>query len=789
MLHEILLSLSGQPSPLFDVQSDAVSEDAFPLLSPPEKALLSSLARLSRLHAKLRAYTSLISSSHHSVICRAVSTAISTRHLAGFQKKILEVEKSILVEDSGYVGGYGIVPLSTIVGEFSPWTRRLEWLWEIARFILSDQKDIRHSNCTGAALIDHLRAESQTGYADLGEIALNLISAAETAWMRQLSTWLLYGNLPVLGKNDFFIQEVDTAEGDRSLGVAHFALRTDLQPKFVSPDTASSILFVGKTLNLIKAKRSASTSGPPTGLSTSPVTLHGEHIEHFAKMKSPISTSRLSNAVDSIRLSLSQSTLSKLLPLPKILEVLAVLHDFLLLRRGEFASALVTHADARLLERHRRPDLPGSKGRSIEGLQILSIKDGDVATALSQALAELYSLQNEEDPVDDELDLARDLLRLAINDKRNGRSGVLTSAAEHERVADISDISFDDLLFPTPTFLSIQVLPPLDLFLSPSDIFIYSKIHSYVLGIRRAQLHLGDLWKHTSLRKSHPSPLGPPRSNTPFGQNKLKMGRQRDNIRIREMRPVWATCSASLFVLSEVGSFFQGEVINGSWQHFREWIGGGCQPSSSNSRPGTSSSSKSKPSSNSLLTEEAMDSASWRQHDPETLTVAHRRYLHTMVQSLFLTDVSFTKSLRVLLASVDHFIALVVRLESIQRNMDLETDEGVVDSLVDYAGEEREVWQALRVARGRVDTGIKDLVARLRDIDDSRSGEGRTMFDISNKPGEHRSVQNGTGAEPTMGHYEPRKAAGVDRLLMKLDFGNANGSIGSTAVGRGGYGQ
>ena len=103
MLHEILLSLSGQPSPLFEThaEEDAVSEDAFPLLSPPEKALLASLARLSRLHAKLRAHTALISASHHSVICRAASTAINTQHLGDFQRKVLEVEKSILVEDSG----------------------------------------------------------------------------------------------------------------------------------------------------------------------------------------------------------------------------------------------------------------------------------------------------------------------------------------------------------------------------------------------------------------------------------------------------------------------------------------------------------------------------------------------------------------------------------------------------------------------------------------------------------------------------------------------------------------
>ncbi|KAH8429604.1 putative gamma-tubulin complex component GCP4 [Aspergillus melleus] len=774
MLHEVLLSLSGQPSPLFNLSTEEnlVAEDTFSLLSPPEKALLTPLARLSRLHASLRTHTARISSSHDSVICRAVSTAISTQHLGAFQKKIIEVERAILLEDSGYVGGYGIVPLSTIVGEFSPWTRRLEWLWEVARFILPEG---RHDSCTGASLIDFLRAEAQTGYADIEEMALHLVGAAETAWMRQLSTWLLYGNFPVLGKSDFFIQDESANSGNHSATTSNFILHTKLLPKFVSQQTASSILFIGKTLNLIKAKRSTSTGGFSSGLSTAPVTLHGDHIEYLAALKSPISTSKLSMAIKSIRLSLAQSTVSKLLPLPKILEVLSVLHDFLLLRRGEFATALVSHADRRLQERRRKPEALGPRDKPAGVLRGLAVKEGDVTAALAQTWAELYSLQNEEDPQDDELDLARDLLRLSVNDSKESQQSV-EDGVDLGQVSDISNIVFEDLLFPTPTSLSVQVRPPLDLFLSSFDIFTYSKIHSYLLGIRRAQIHLGDLWKRTSLRRSYPSPWGPPRSSTVFGQNKLKMGRQRDNARLHQMRPIWATSSASLFVVSEIGSFFQGEVINGSWQHFRDWIEGRPTSvgSSVGSRPQTAASSKTQESGF-----EGFGQTATQRHDPETLTIAHRGYLLSIVQSLFLTDVPFTKALRSFLTSVDHFIALVVRLEGIQRNMDLETDEGVVDALVDYAGEEREVWQSLSAARHQVEVGIKNVVARLRDIDDNRSGEGRKMFNAARPHTGLLSAppQSGTSAESAIDHYVPRKAAGVDRLLMKLDFGNANGSV------------
>lgn len=769
MLHEILLSLSGQPSPLFSLQSeeDALPEDAFPLLSPSEKALLVSLARLSRLHARLRANSATILSSHPSVICRAVSSAITTEHLGKFQKKVLEVEQGILVEDSGYVGGYGIVPLSTIVGEFAPWTRRLEWLWELVCFIQPDRGDSSSHACTGAALIDHLRAESQTGYVDIEEIALHLVTAAETAWMRQLSMWLLYGNLPMFGKEDFFIQEDIGCETTR--GAVHFALHADLLPKFVSPDTATSILFIGKSLNHIRARGNASTRGPSSGPSTSSVTLHGDHIDLLAALKPPIPTAKLSRAVSAIRLSLSQSTLSKLLPLPKILEVLSLLHDFLLLRRGEFAMALVSHADARLSERHRRPE---PKTKASDGLSRLFIKEGDVMATLARSFTELYALQNEDDPVDDELDLARDLLRLSIHDSRSDQP--MPVSQDINLATEISNVSYGDLLFPTATSLTLQIRPPLDLFLSSADISIYSKIHSYLLGIRRAQIRLSDLWKHTSLRKSYPSPWGPPRSSTPFGQNKLRMGRERDSIRTRQMRSIWATSSASLFVLSEIGSFFQGEVVNGSWQHFHDWIGGApsSRASVAGSRPGTASSMKQNGNHNVLSTEKAYgagygSSGAPSQHDPETLTVAHRRYLSSLVQSLYLNNVPFTKSLRLLLASVDRFIALVIRLENIQRNMDLEMDEGVVDALVDYPGEEREVWHTLTTTRADVEARIKDVVDRLREIDDSRS-EAQRLVDFAKSPN-----QDWQSAGPVCS-YVPRKAAGVDRLLMKLDFGNLN---------------
>jgi len=210
MLHEILLSLSGHPSPLLTADHSSSSS----ILSPPEKALLSSIAHLSNLHCKLLAHTATIATSHPSSICQAVATAIKSTHLGNFQRKVLEVEDGILRKDAGTVGAYNIVPLTAIVGEFSGWTRRMEWFLEVVEYMLRGNGG-EGKNCSGAMLIDRLCQAMQTGYVDIEEAALSLVRVAETAWLKQVSAWVLYGRLPSFGREDFFVQII---HGDIQVG-------------------------------------------------------------------------------------------------------------------------------------------------------------------------------------------------------------------------------------------------------------------------------------------------------------------------------------------------------------------------------------------------------------------------------------------------------------------------------------------------------------------------------------------------------------------------------------------
>jgi len=137
------------------------------------------------------------------MVCRAVATTIELVHLEAFQRHVLEVESKILREDPEVVGAYNIVSLTALVAEFTPWRRKLEWLWDAVQFML---KADAVKGCTAAQLIDRLRKELQSGFRDVEETAQSLVKSAETAWLKQASAWILYGRLPSIGQDAFFIR-------------------------------------------------------------------------------------------------------------------------------------------------------------------------------------------------------------------------------------------------------------------------------------------------------------------------------------------------------------------------------------------------------------------------------------------------------------------------------------------------------------------------------------------------------------------------------------------------------
>lgn len=757
MLHEILLSLSGHPSPLFETKADnIVVNESFPLLSPPEKALLSSIGQLSKIHRDLKTHIGRISSSHTSTICRAVASSIQTVHLARFQQKILDVEERILKKDSSIVGAYQIVPLAAVIGEFAEHHRLLEWLWQLALLIHPiSPKESGNASFSGPGLIDKLRHEAQTGYPDIENAALELGTVAEAAWLRQLATWVLYGRLPTHGSHDFFVHQ--TRQGDSAF--PEFEINNALLPKFVASETAASILFIGKSLNHIRNRgviqETHGDRKPMSELELLPI-----HLRFLSELVVPLSSAALFQTISAIRLSLSRNTLQQLLPLPKVVQILELLREFFLLGRGEFAISLVAEADDRLSSRTRQLSSHASSkvGDSVRGVLL---KENEVNSILSKTWSVMSSLQRNEEATDENLELARDLISLTICKPVHNRSAIPDRSKVSHQLSVLTEASFNDILVSVPVTLNLDIPSPFDLFITLSELQVYSSLHSYLLAIRRAHLHLANLWRQSSLRREYPQPPGPSFSSSKAGQRILQHRRKRNNARNSQMRKVWATCAAAIFLLSEMDEYFEGQVVGEAWTHFHDWIAASAKsqrPSSAdpNMQPDVDKLTDSLRSSNLSSVSNAQDGGDPAPRDPEVLATAQRRFLETVTQALLLRDAPFTRLLRTMLVHIDELVAYILRLQSIQHNLDLEEDEGVVDALANNEQEQKEVQLELDRSRKRVDSDMKAVVGRLRELDAAKVD---TAFEGDEFVGADEKQE-----------YVPWRGPSVERLLMKLDF-------------------
>ena len=301
MLHELLLALSGHPSPLLSPSVGKPNDGPFStLLSPAEVALLVSLAEdLGDKHKNTRESAISISNGHPSIVCRAVSTAIIAVHLAAFQQKILEVEKDILERNSQVLGAYNIVPLSGLVASFDGWKGKLEWLWHLVQFVQpiplptgSRPSEGSQEPCSASLLLDYLREATRTGYPDIEQISLHLVEIAETAWLKQMSAWILYGRIPTLGAVDIFIVEKQSID-IKGESIKAYSIDAKLIPRFVTESSANSILYIGKALNHIREKRIAGIDEFKRG--TSPeLELLSTHLAFLSSLTHPINPSTFS---------------------------------------------------------------------------------------------------------------------------------------------------------------------------------------------------------------------------------------------------------------------------------------------------------------------------------------------------------------------------------------------------------------------------------------------------------------------------------------------------------------
>ncbi|EXJ55515.1 hypothetical protein A1O7_08443 [Cladophialophora yegresii CBS 114405] len=745
MLHEILLSLSGLQSPIWSqarVRPSGEGDQETPFnqyVSPPERVMLDTLARLHDLHVQIRTTTTQLSKHHKSMVCRAVSSSVADVHLGSFLSKIIQVESAILRKDAGYVAAYEIVPLSTIVAEFSPWTRRLEWLWSVVQHLdPSAAQSARKRPPSGASILDLLEDETHTGYSDIEEMAVALLTVAQKSWMRATSLWVLYGKLPAAGNQDFCVKP----NPNPSSAMDEFIIDPALAPKLLRRGAIQALLSAGSALSQL---RSQATSGAAAlqAFEDPSMALLQNHLTVLCSLQYPLNPTLLGSALLAINQSISENALSQILPRSLVMQLLQVILRYMLLGQGEFAVSLIRHADDRL--RGRQQTLATARPiRKIGRLDDLAVKEAELNGVLAKTMAEIAALQREDDLEDDTFHLARQFLSLKAAPSEHSMRLIAT-------------------LLPTPTLLRLAfpAQSPLHIFLSSDDAKIYAHINAYLLSIHRAELHLSALWRLSSHRRCHPSPLGPPRSTSQSGRARLEAGRLKDAQRNSRTRGHWTCASKLLFLVNELQAYLQGEVIQSSWTHFREWLEGKDShhlSSARSSRPTTASSAGEPPMSEAVGRDKERVPT-----DPRALADAHRRYLHALNAALFLANDGFIESLKELLDQIDHLVALFSRLQTVWQGLDLQDDEGVVDAFSNYAQDEVEVLAEMDRTRSAVEASLSKIVDKIRDMEkEKETGSG-----VSSNIDDGMSEMNLDGTETDFVPWQARTV--VDRLVMKLD--------------------
>lgn len=579
----------------------------------------------------------------------------------------------------------------------------------------------RKKPIAGADLINRLRADIHTGFPALEAVALHLLKIAETAWLREVSTWVLYGRLPSsssFGSNsasaDFFITEdesepVQNPGGEEEMGVLkEYTIAKRFLPEFVTSEAASSILFIGRVLSIIRLRGGSATSSEVSYVASPEMTLLPVHLSHLRSLQSPLSPQKLLNAMSEIRLSLSRHTLQTLLPASKIIDVVHVLREFFLLGRGEFAVALIDQSSEQVRNRWRRPGAGGGIGANwVKSSTGALVKEGEVSAILTRTWGVLSSLQGEESS-DERLDTARDLLYLSLN------SAVAPTPAQKGR---LGTETFKDLLVGVPVTLNFHLSWPLELFLQPADLEVYDALFAYLISVRRTQIRLQGLWR------SRRPPVALSRKG-PAARAHREMLKRREQ---RE-RSVWAAASLAVFFLETVVEYWQGEVVEGAFADLMGVLGDGVELEDDSDSDGEGAD---------VWTGRRVDQPSQqdetkKQQDPESLMRAHQLYLSRLKRGVFMADPVFAPLLKRFLTTAD---SLVVAIEAVARKhqmADLQLGEEAVQ------GEMRQCEEVRRV--------LAKLVARLGVMD-----EERDFF--------------GVGGEAE------REGGKIDRLLMRLDLG------------------
>ncbi|EJU02340.1 hypothetical protein DACRYDRAFT_94683 [Dacryopinax primogenitus] len=502
MLAETFAVLAGHESSLFTVSPNGLqlSESFAPLLHPGERSALISLASIAFLYRNVRSFARSPSHRPNEYIC-ALASAVGAE-LKEYEALVVKTEESVLRKDDALVGSGSFVPMSALLAIFSGWEPPLAALSSLIAEIKAGPSEGNEPNWPAGKLIDLVHRRARTGYSQVADIFNRLLASLQRILLHHLNAYLLHG----------------------------IPLPADSIPSCISPETKEAIVYVGDAI-AITQKEGWTQSLPRELLSEWTSMINNASI---------FETQTFDTLVASIRTGVSEWLWAHVLTRDDIVNAVESLADYFLLRNGEFSVAVI-----REVER-----LKADRLRSRNSI----IRAQDLNHALLRASV---GTSAETDP-----SLSKLSFTIPSGTMRPFLPHLTKSNTSMSRFSALPD--FSSFLLGTPIQLTYPLEFPLSLFLSPSALQTYSRMHAYLTSVRRAHILLLDLWSSLSLAQRK-------------RRKWLRIGEGGENeeitMRTILLRRSWGCVREMIWFLEVLWSYIGGDVVDTCYRTFREKMG------------------------------------------------------------------------------------------------------------------------------------------------------------------------------------------------------------------------
>ncbi|KAJ8588402.1 hypothetical protein M405DRAFT_793161 [Rhizopogon salebrosus TDB-379] len=709
MIAEVLLVLAGHSSSLFPIDHNL--HPAFrPLLHPGEEECLEALGRIASRYRNIKKACALLSRSKSRYVC-ALCATLNQILKDEYERLVVDTEAKVLKRDPELVAHGSFVPLSAVRAIFAEWDSPLTALENLMNQLQAEK------HWKPGPLIDILLSRSKTGVHRIADIISRLSVAVQRVWRSQLSAFLVHGSLtssdPLVSKD--------------------FTLLDGTMPSCVSPQTRESIVYVGRAIATVKAKKWQNQ-------------LPREQALEYANLLEtvfPEDQYKFDLVISQIQTNVSEWLWLNVLTRKDVEDTVISLASYFLLRNGEFSLALI-----REIERLKISRLTTRSGA------VSVIREEDLNLALLRASLGTTA-QHDSSLLHLHFRLPSGPLRPLLPSLTNFKSLSSSVASNSPEVT-----SFDDLLLGTNLVLAYKVSWPLDLFLHPSDLQIYAALFNYLSSLRKTHTQIHTCW--TSLSNAQRAR----RRWTGLGE-----GGTAEDLEVRKelLRCGWGVVRDMGWFLDTLLGYVMVDVIDVEFRRLKDLL--------DDPNRGRAESGGKHASSHNVATQSNADPSTYL--DFTTLRNIHTTYLERLLTGCLLSNPSLTVILRPIFEVCERFVAQVERWGGdvlpallFEGSLSTGSDDKVGTMVRERLQVVSEINESLRTL---FNSFYEQLSLSTSQQPFTATGDASKSIlmnaSFANASTLQRTFIRGKGAKGFEGEGEVRRH--VERLLLRLDFNGA----------------